>query len=196
MTKSDSSTSSAESEDSDLDSKEQGSNASGRVTIAGQQTKSTTEDSNQNEKNILEETSEKLIPATFQTLTSSARDFLARVSAMQEPGKASKIPEEHCFSRYVESRKLKNLHYYSLKMLEVFFQIKKEKRSKSSFNRWRNWGIGLNGKYLTADILFPKTESEYSLSDILEKEVDEKYFLSSSMVEYLRRIAMKALQKP
>lgn len=42
-----------------------------------------------------------------------------------------------------------------------------------------------NGKCLTADISYHKTESEYTLSDILEESVDSKYFLSQKAIERL-----------
>ncbi len=45
---------------------------------------------------------------------------------------------------------------------------------------WTSWGTTVNGKCLTAKISeFHRTGQECSLSDILEKEVDEKYYLSN-----------------
>jgi site-specific DNA-cytosine methylase len=53
--------------------------------------------------------------------------------------------------------------------------------------RWGNWGIGWNGNYLTAKISeCPKTESEFSLLDILEENPEEKYFLSQEQVDKLK----------
>jgi site-specific DNA-cytosine methylase len=54
-----------------------------------------------------------------------------------------------------------------------------EELSEQSSALWRNWGTMQNGRCLTADILeCHKTGKGCSLSDILEDEVDEKYFLS------------------
>ena len=51
-----------------------------------------------------------------------------------------------------------------------------------------NWGTMSNGRCLTANILgFPRIGKECSLLDILEKQVDEKYFLSDATMEYLIR---------
>lgn len=59
-------------------------------------------------------------------------------------------------------------------------------RSRQSSEQWQSWGIAWNGKCLTAKISeCHKIESEYSLSDILEDQVDEKYFLSSETVKRL-----------
>lgn len=51
---------------------------------------------------------------------------------------------------------------------------------------WQSWGIVSNGKCLTANTSeFPNTGRECSLSDILEEDPDEKYFLSDRTVERL-----------
>ena len=58
--------------------------------------------------------------------------------------------------------------------------------SEQSSIQWQNWGILWNGKCLTANILeYHNTEKGCSLSDILEQEVDSKYFLSEQTVQRL-----------
>jgi len=189
--KSDSSTSSAESEDSDSDSKEQEDIAvSGRVTTTSTPTKSTPADSGK--KVIIQTTLEESIQKQSPTLTSFVQDFRANRLALQDTGKVSRKLVEHFSSRYAESRKLKNLYYFSLKTSEDSSATIKDLRSKSSSNRWRIWGIFQNGNALTADIsAFPKIGREFSLSDILETEVDEKYFLSDKQMNWLRQKAME-----
>jgi site-specific DNA-cytosine methylase len=55
----------------------------------------------------------------------------------------------------------------------------KGKRSLPSSPRLMNWGMTVNGKCLTAKISEShRTGKECSLSDILEEQVDQKYFLS------------------
>ena len=50
----------------------------------------------------------------------------------------------------------------------------------------KTWGIAWNGKCLTADISeYHRIERESSLSDILEKSVDQRYFLSQQTIERL-----------
>jgi hypothetical protein len=48
------------------------------------------------------------------------------------------------------------------------------------------FGMTYNGKCLTANILeCPKTDSEFSLSDILEEQPDQMYFLSPAQAKNL-----------
>ena len=54
-----------------------------------------------------------------------------------------------------------------------------EKLSAPSSPRLMSWGMVYNGKCLTAKITEShRTGKECSLSDILEEQVDQKYFLS------------------
>lgn len=52
--------------------------------------------------------------------------------------------------------------------------------------KWQNEGTASNGKCTTRKTTaYHKTESEYTLSDILEKEVPENYYLSQEKVNEL-----------
>ena len=55
---------------------------------------------------------------------------------------------------------------------------------------WPKLGMMQNGRFSTLSASeFPKTGREYTLSDILEAEVDEKYYLSAQKaVELLSRL--------
>ena len=44
----------------------------------------------------------------------------------------------------------------------------------------------VGGNYLIHGGFSPKTESEYSLSDILERDVDQKYFLSQASLNRIK----------
>ena len=58
------------------------------------------------------------------------------------------------------------------------------KRSTLLLTPLRSWGMIANGKCLTARITeSPKTENASSLSDILEEQVDQKYFLSPTVIQ-------------
>ena len=74
---------------------------------------------------------------------------------------------------------------FSLRMLKAYYLTIMGERLPVSLPRLMNWGIIVNGKCLTANISFHKTGNVSSLSDILEKEVDEKYFLSEKMTRKL-----------
>ena len=82
--------------------------------------------------------------------------------------------------------------YLLLKMYPDCYRITKARRLTPSYIRFMNWGIMWNGKCLTARIsesLSP--EKECILSDILMKDVPEKYYLSP---EQTRRLLFKSSQ--
>lgn len=145
--------------------------------------KSTNMPQNSSPKNFQQlkigETVQKSIQVNYQTLISSVEDFLVKHSVLLEKGEVSKIPEARCFLTLQEYLKLKDLKLYSLKTSKAYSITKKAKLSLSSWKRWMNWGMKLNGWYLTANFLeFPRTERGYSLSEVLEEQVDQKYYLS------------------
>src|SRR5699024_271119 len=75
---------------------------------------------------------------------------------------------------------------YSLKTLKDCSITTTEIRSRQSSERWMNSGMMSNGICLTLRTLeFRKTGRGCSLSDILETNVDEKYFLSEELTERL-----------
>lgn len=59
-------------------------------------------------------------------------------------------------------------------------------RLQLSSMRWTDWGMVWNGKCLTAKISeSPNPEKGCTLSDILMKDAEEKYFLSPKQQERL-----------
>ena len=59
--------------------------------------------------------------------------------------------------------------------------------------RWMNWGTMSHGKSLTARIsVSPNPESACILSDILEKDVPEKYYLSQTQMQRLLSNSLEA----
>ena len=129
-------------------------------------------------------TSQKSKLKNCQTLTSSSEDSLVRLSVLLESGEDLKIPEGLCSLSLQEFCELNNLDYSSLKTLKGFSAMTMAELSKPSSPRLMSWGTTFNGKCLTAKTTEShKTESEYSLSDILEERPDPKYFLSNQMAE-------------
>ena len=121
---------------------------------------------------------------TYRTLISCVEDFLVKHSQSLERGEVFKIPEEHSFLRLRELLKLKDLKLFSLKMSKGYSITTKGKLLEQSFKRFQNWGIMFNGWFLTASFLeFPKTERGYSLSEVLEENVDQKYYLSEKSMK-------------
>lgn len=80
--------------------------------------------------------------------------------------------------------KLSSLGILSVRTSKDFSRMTAGELSEQSSVQWQNWGIASNGKFLTARITAcPKTWNASSLLDILETEVEEKYFLSSQQTE-------------
>lgn len=81
---------------------------------------------------------------------------------------------------------VKKPKYIFLKMFPVCLTTTKAGHLKQSSVHWMAWGIMCAGRYLTAKISeFHSHEIECSLSDILEDNVPEKYYLSRKQAEKL-----------
>ena len=118
--------------------------------------------------------------------TLSVEDFRAKLSQLQETDEVLKIHEELCSLKSVGSHLFSDLNIYSLRTSEDSSTMTEGLHLKPSSEPWTNWGMMWNGKCLIARILeSPKIGNVCSLSDILEEEVDEKYFLSAEKVNNL-----------
>lgn len=122
----------------------------------------------------------------LDTLTLYAEDFRAKLSALLELDEDSKILEELSSLKSQGSPLFSNLSICSLKMSKDYLTTTKEIPLRSSSQRWMNSGMMWNGKCLTVRISeYHKIGNVCSLSDILEDNVDEKFFLSEEMVHRL-----------
>lgn len=131
-------------------------------------------------------TQEKLYPNSYPISTFLLEDFLVSLFQLPDKGKDLKIPEERCFSRLLELLPLKNLSISSSKMFPVCLTTTKAGHLKQSSVHWMSWGMMCAGRYLTAKISeYPNHENECILSDILEDNVPEKYYLSRKQAEKL-----------
>ena len=125
-------------------------------------------------------------PEIYRKPSVTVSDFLVRLSVLLETDEALKMHEELYSLRSCDLLKSESLKYYSQKMLQGSSTTEEESRSTLSSIQWQNWGTLSNGKCLTADISESRRiERECSLSDILETNVDEKYFLSQQTVQRL-----------
>ena len=118
-------------------------------------------------------------------LTSSAGDSPARRSAKTDADEGLKTLEAHCFSKLQEQPKKSNHAIYSLKMSRGYYHTTAGTRSLPSLPRWMNWGTMQNGWCATAKTSYRSNESAHLLSDILESTVEDRYFLSSDLMEKL-----------
>lgn len=132
------------------------------------------------------ETSQKSTPKNSKTSTCSAEDSHAKLFLSLESELDSKTPEElSSMMSFGLSKKNSPSLCYSKTSKDCFLTTT-ETLLKPSSPRLQNWGMLSNGKCLTQKITeCHKTETECSLSDILEDSVDEKYFLSEEQTERL-----------
>ena len=82
------------------------------------------------------------------------------------------------FFELADCLKRKDLSIFALKTYPVSWGLTREKLLQKSLKRFLNWGIAWNGVCITAPITFPKSEKEFTLQDVLESTVPEKYWLS------------------
>lgn len=122
-----------------------------------------------------------------EQLSLFAEDSLAKLSPSQVKEKDSLMKLVERYSSRLPERLNKSNHgLYSLKTLEGFYLTTKGELLELSYPPLMNWGTMQNGRYLTAKISeFPSHEIECSLSDILEDNVPEKYYLSRKQAEKL-----------
>lgn len=119
-----------------------------------------------------------------QIICFSLADFLAKVSRTPAIGRVSRTLAERYSSTLPKLSRLNDLSFYSLKTLGDSYRPKADGVSSRYLRRWMSWGMMSNGKCLTANISgFRKTDPACSLSDILETDVPDKYFLSQQAIK-------------
>ena len=111
--------------------------------------------------------------------TATVSDFRVRLFQLLDAEGGSKIHAALYSLRSCGWRRYENLNIFSLKTSWGCFPMMEEILSAQSSQLWTNAGMMHNGRCLTVRILeYHKTEKECSLSEILEEQVDQKYFLS------------------
>lgn len=132
-----------------------------------------------------------LIECQMQNVTAPVS--LARLFQLLGNGEDLKICEELLSLKYSGLLISKDHAYYSLKMLRDYLTMTEDELSGQSSLQWMSLGMMHNGNCLTLNILESrKTGKGCSLSDILEKQVDRKYFLSSGQTA---KLLNKSLQE-
>ena len=122
--------------------------------------------------------SEILTSENLQTLISLLEVSPASRSRSAEQEKALPTSEEICSLSLPDCLKRKDLSIFALKTYPVSWGLTREKLLQKSLKSFLNWGIAWNGVCITAPITFPKSEKEFTLQDVLESTVPEKYWLS------------------
>jgi len=135
------------------------------------------------------ETSHKSMQQMCLNMTSSWEDSLVKMSVLPENEKDFVDRELECSLRSSGYYEKNSLGLYSLKMLEESLVVMEDGTSPEFSLNWKTLGTRVNGKYLTQKITeSPRTEKGCSLSDIIEDQVPDKYFLSQqSLKRFLKR---------
>jgi len=137
-------------------------------------------------ENVTLKTSEQLPLMISQTTISSLEDFLVKLSALLGKEEDLMTPEGLSFLKLHGFFETKDPDIFFSKMLKVYLVMKAEKLSRQYLGFSPTLGTTVNGKYL-----IPRTSEshrigkECSLSEILEENVDQKYFLSKEVTQRL-----------
>ena len=135
-------------------------------------------------------TQEKSKPTNSENSTYSLEASLASLFQLLEKGSDLKTHEARYFMKLLGLRKKKDLATYSWKMLKDSLIMNKDQLSPKSSTPYMKLGILSSGRLSTANFSFHKTGNASSLLDVLETNVDQKYFLSEKMIA-----SMKAHEK-
>lgn len=128
-------------------------------------------------------------PPSSPISLSFAQDSLARLFQLLEGKAALTISEARSFLRSRGLLKRSDQRICSLRMLRDCFLTTTGELSRPSSPRLQSWGMVSNGLCLTASIsAYRKGVSGCSLSDILEGDVEEKYFLSTSQTRFIAKL--------
>lgn len=106
------------------------------------------------------ETSQKSLPKTYQTLTSSLEDSLAKLLALLEAVQDLTIPEAHSFLMSQGLLKQKDQNIFYLKMLKDCYLTTVDELTKPYCPPLRNWVMTRKHWYLTATFSTPPHDRE------------------------------------
>ena len=122
-----------------------------------------------------------------QSSTLSLSDSLAKICQLLENEKDLKVEEVGYFLKQLELLTKISPIILSLKTSKVFYQATKERTLKQYCEQLPTLGTMVNGNCLILPGFSRKTESGYILSDILEDNVGQKFFLSDKAVAVLMK---------
>jgi len=92
------------------------------------------------------------------------------------------------FFDFIRILKVKRPKYFIAKTYPTCWAYRRGNASRQSLKRFQNWGIACAGVCLTLPALeYRSPEKGYSLSDILEKDVPAKYYLSDEAMRKMEQ---------
>ena len=130
---------------------------------------------------------EQLTFPMFQEPIVGLSEHLVKTSHLQGDEQGLTEKEVALYEKFLESwkssKKKIDPHGLSTRMLRECFLATEDLTSYQSSLKWTNSGTISSGKTSTRDGSFHKIGSAYTLLDVIEEEVDDKFFLSREMAE-------------
>ena len=140
----------------------------------------------------MKKTSPKSMPKAYQMSIFGQADSLARMSQWRGKGEDYTENELACFLSLFDSSENEvtiNPDGLSLKMLRESFPLAEAGILPLFYVNWPHWGTVWNTRLsIPKTTVYPKAESVCTLSEILQEEVPEKYFLSEVQARQLLRL--------
>ena len=134
------------------------------------------------------ETLQLFSPQTLQEQTLSLSDRLAKISALLESVPDSQAQKVALSSTQLPSLLTSDQVFLSGRTLKALSAQMLAQTFGRLSKRLPTLGIiQSNGNCLIQAGYYPKIESEYTLSDILQDEVSQEYFLSEKMIAFLQQ---------
>lgn len=135
-------------------------------------------------------TLEQWMPDASPKLIAGASDSPVRTYPLPESSSDLLATARACFSELCtfldNSKKKIDPTIYSSRTLKICCLLMEDGISPEFSLKWTGGAMMQNGKFsILKTSEFPKTEKGCLLSDILEEEVDEKYFLSEQVMNRL-----------
>ena len=140
-------------------------------------------------ENGTQKTLEKSLWGAYLKQIAGVQDSHVRPCQLQENKQELQRETDQAYSSklcdFLKKPKNKiNPDTFSLKMLKTFSQLIKDGILQKFSISWMKMGTMQNGRFSTVKTLgCRKTEKGCSLSDILEEQVDQKYFLSMEQTQ-------------
>lgn len=132
-------------------------------------------------------TSNFWISKICQTLISSPQDFLVNLLALMVNAKDLRTAEVTYFNTLLELSNSNALSTCSLRIPQHYSTMTTAARSGKYCKPFGKMGIMHNGKLLTANISSHKIEEGSTLSQVLQKRVRQRYFLSHTFLKQIHK---------
>lgn len=133
------------------------------------------------------ETSNFWISKICQTLISSPQDFLVNLIQLLANAKGSTTVEVTYFQKLLELSNKNTLSSCSLKIPQDYLTMTTEPHSGKYYKHFGTVGMMRNGKLLTANILSHNIETDFTLSQVLNGKVPDRYFHSHVFLERIHK---------